>query len=169
MAQEPVSTKKATQRVVKILDANYEKADLQGVVGATGPHLSLHDKNKLLELLKEFEELFDGTLGGWRTEPVSFELKEGAKPYHDRPYPVPKIRKETTIKELNRLRELGVMEFQPTSEWTSPSFLIPKSDQTVCVISDFREVNKRLLRKPFPIPKSAQSCKSWKDSLLLQP
>ena len=62
------------QRVVKILDANYEKADLQAVVDATGPHLSLHDKNKLLELLKEFEELFDGTLGDWRTEPVSFEL-----------------------------------------------------------------------------------------------
>ena len=89
------------------------------MVDATGPHLSLHDKNKLLELLKEFEELFDGTLGDWRTEPVSFELKEGAKPYHGRPYPVPKIRKETTIKELNRLCELGVMEFQPASEWAS--------------------------------------------------
>ena len=32
------------------------------------------------------------------------------------------------------------------------SFIIPKSDQTVCMISDFREVNKRLVRKPFPIP-----------------
>ncbi len=93
-----MSTKRATQRVVKILHANYEKADLQAVVDATGPH-SLHDKNKLLELLKEFEELFDGTLGAWRTEPVSFELTEGAKPYHGWPYPVPKIRKETTIKE----------------------------------------------------------------------
>ena len=38
MAQEPVSTKKATQRVVEILDANYEKADLQTVVDASGPH-----------------------------------------------------------------------------------------------------------------------------------
>ncbi len=40
-------------------------ADHQAVVDATGPPLSLHDKNKLLELLKEFEELFDGTLGEW--------------------------------------------------------------------------------------------------------
>ena len=45
------------------------------------------------------------------------------------------------------------MEFQPASEWASPSFIIPKSDQTVHMISDFREVNKRLVRKPFPIPK----------------
>ena len=107
MAQEPMSTKKATQRVVEILDANYEKADLQALVDATGPHLGLHDKNKLLDLLKEFEELFDRTQCDWRTEPVSFELKEGAKPYHGRPYPVPKIRKETTLKEFNRLCELG--------------------------------------------------------------
>ena len=54
MAHEHMSTKNATQRVVEILDASYEKADLQALVDATGPHLSLHDKNKLLELLKEF-------------------------------------------------------------------------------------------------------------------
>ena len=39
--------------------------------------LSLQDQNKLLESLTEYEELFDGTLGDWNTEPVSFELKEG--------------------------------------------------------------------------------------------
>ena len=76
----------------------------------------------------KFEELFDGTLGDWKTDPVSFELKEGAKPYHGRSYPVPKAYKETTIKELNRLVTLGVVEFQPGSEWASPSFIIPKED-----------------------------------------
>ena len=73
-------------------------ADIHAVVDAAGPHLSLHNKNKLLELLKEFEEMFDGILGDWKTEPVSFELKKGAKPYNGRPYPVPTIRKERTIK-----------------------------------------------------------------------
>jgi hypothetical protein len=102
------------------LDANYEKADPKAMVEATGPHLSLHNKSKLLELLKEFEELFDGTLGDWKTEPVSFELKEGATPYHDRPYPVPKMQKATTIKELNRLYELGILELQSASELASP-------------------------------------------------
>jgi hypothetical protein len=45
------------------------------------------------------------------------------------------------------------MAFQPASERASPSFIIPKTDHTVSMISDFREVNKRLVRKPFPIPK----------------
>eukprot|EP00804_Cyclotella_cryptica_P021312 CCRYP_001568-RA/>CCRYP_001568-RA protein AED:0.37 eAED:0.39 QI:0/0/0/1/0/0/2/0/394 len=153
MAHEPSSTQEATQRVVHILDAKYEKADLQSVVSTNCTHLSLQDQNKLLELLTEFEELFDGTLGDWNTEPVSLELKEGAKPYHGRPFPVPKMHKETIIKELNRLCELGVLEFQPASEWASPTFIIPKKDKTVRFNSDFREVNKRLVRKPFPLPK----------------
>jgi hypothetical protein len=66
---------------------------------------------------------------------------------------VPKIHKDTIKKEVERLCELGVLERQPASEWASPSFIIPKKDKTVCLLSDFWEVNKRLVRTPFPIPK----------------
>jgi hypothetical protein len=31
-------------------------------------------------------------------------------------------------------------------------FLIPKKDKTVCFSRDFWEINKRLIRTPFPIP-----------------
>ncbi len=34
-----------------------------------------------------------------------------------------------------------------------PSFIIPKKKRTVCFLSDFWGVNKRLVRTPFPIPK----------------
>ena len=71
----------------------------------------------------------------------SFELKEGTKPYHDRSYPVPRVRRDTTVNK-NRLCDLGVLEFQPATEWALPSFIIPKEDNTVCFISDFRGVNK---------------------------
>jgi hypothetical protein len=47
----------------------------------------------------------------------------------------------------------GGLERQPASEWALPSFIIPKKDKPACFLSDFREVNKRLVRKPFPIPK----------------
>eukprot|EP00956_Cyclotella_meneghiniana_P023844 scaffold47065_cov41-Cyclotella_meneghiniana.AAC.1 len=49
--------------------------------------------------------------------------------------------------------EIGVIIRQPESEWASPSFILPKPDQTVRFVSDFREVNKRIVGKPFPIPK----------------
>eukprot|EP00804_Cyclotella_cryptica_P002116 CCRYP_006532-RA/>CCRYP_006532-RA protein AED:0.43 eAED:0.51 QI:0/0/0/0.5/0/0/2/0/172 len=38
-------------------------------------------------------------------------------------------------------------------EWASPSFITGKQDGTVRFLTDFREVNKRLVRKPFPLPK----------------
>ncbi len=66
---------------------------------------------------------------------------------------MPKVHKETIKKEVERLCQLGVIERQPSSEWASPSFIIPKKDQTVHFLSDFWEVNKRLVRKPIPIPK----------------
>jgi hypothetical protein len=57
------------------------------------------------------------------------------------------------MKEVERLCKLGVLERQPVSEWALPSFIIPMKDRTICFLSDFWEVNKRLVRTPFPIPK----------------
>jgi hypothetical protein len=108
--------------------------------------------NSLLALLLKFEELFDGMLGDWKLLPVSFELKEGAKPYHGKPYPIPKIHKATLMKEIECLIAIGVLKWQPLSKWASPSFTIPKKDQTVRAISDFRELNKCIVKKPYPIP-----------------
>ncbi len=71
----------------------------------------------LLALILKFEELFDGMLGDWKLPPVSFGLKEGAKPYHGRPYPIPKIHKATRMKEIDRLILIGVLKWQPSSKW----------------------------------------------------
>jgi hypothetical protein len=75
MAHEPQNRHSATQRVVHILDTKYRKADFQSVVRANCTHLSLQDQNKLLELLIEFDKLFDETLGDWNTEPVFLGIK----------------------------------------------------------------------------------------------
>ena len=150
---EPPVTAAATERAVKILDAKYEKADLPRVVQENCQHLTRDQRNVLLKLLLNYEELFDGTLGDWDTDPVDFELKPGAKPYHGKAFPVPHIHKETLKKEVDRLVELGVLVKQPNSEWGCPTFIIPKKNRTVRFVSDFREVNKRIKRSPFPIPK----------------
>ncbi len=97
--------------------------------------------------------LFDGTLGNWKTKPVSFQLKKSVSLYHGQAFPVPKIHKDTIIKEVQRLDKLGGLERQPASEWASPLFITPKKNRTVHFLSNFCEVNKRLIRKPFPIPK----------------
>ncbi len=102
-AQEPISPCSATKRVVKILDAKYEKADLPAIIRENCPHLKASNREKLLSVLIKFEPLFDGTLGDWNLPPVSFELKEGMKPYHGRPYPIPHKHKANLMKDIKLL------------------------------------------------------------------
>ncbi len=152
-AQEPESTRNATKRVIEILGAKYVKADLPSIVKNNYAHLSTPHQDSLLALLLKYEELFDGMLEDWKLPPVSIELKEGAKPYHSRPYSILKLHKATLMKEIDWLIAIGVLKWQPSSKWASPSFIIPKKDHTVHTISDFRELNKRIVCKPYPIPK----------------
>jgi hypothetical protein len=159
LAMEPQCTQEATKCVTRILDANYRKEDLQAILKDKCSHLSADHQNKLLQLLQKNKWPFDGTLGDWKTKPVSFQLKEGVLPYHGQAFPVPKVHKETIMKEVERLCKLGVLERQSASEWALPPFIIPKKDKTVCFLSDFWEVNKRLIRTPFSIPPKKWSCK----------
>jgi hypothetical protein len=73
-AQEPISTQTATKRVIKILDAKYDKADLPAIVKDNCSHLTPLQREKLLSLLLKYESIVR------------------------RPYPIPKI--STTLQEL---------------------------------------------------------------------
>ena len=158
-ATEPAISRVATNRVTQILDAKYEKANLPEVVENNCKHLNVQQRNELLRLLIQHEELFDGTLGDWQDELVSFELKPDAKPYHGRPFPIPRVHRDTVKREVERLVEIGVLKPIQESEWAFPSFIIPKKSKdpgkpgTVRFLSDLRELNKRIIRKPYPLPK----------------
>jgi hypothetical protein len=127
-AQEPISTCSTTKCMVKILDAKYEKADLTAIIRENCSHLTASDREKLLSVLLKFKPLFDDTLGDWKLPPTSFELKEGMKPYHGRPYPIPHKRKAVLMKKIKRLCKIGVLEWQPSSRWALPTFIIPTKD-----------------------------------------
>ncbi len=85
---------------MRIFDAKYEKANLPEIFENKCAHLNPEEKLKLLELLTEFEDLFNGTLGDWYTEPVSFQLKDGSMPYHGRAYPIPQKHNATVKTEV---------------------------------------------------------------------
>ena len=107
-------------------------------------HLTEDEKHQLHALLHKYEYLFDGTLGTF----YNIKLKEGAKPYHSRPFPIPKIHERTLKVELDWLVKLGVLKQINASKWATPTFIISKKDATVRFISDFRELNKCI--KPIP-------------------
>jgi hypothetical protein len=100
--------------MVKILDAKYEKADLPAIIRENCSHLIASDREKLLSVLLKLKPLFDGTLGDWKLPTLSVELKEGMKPYHGRPNPIPHKHKAVLMKEIKRLCNMGVLEWQPS-------------------------------------------------------
>jgi hypothetical protein len=114
-AQEPISTRSTTKHLVKILNAKYEKANLPAIIRENFSHLTAFDREQLLSVLLKFKLLFDGTVGDWKLPPVSFELMEGMKLYHGRPYPIPHKHKAILMREIKRLCNIGVLEWQPSS------------------------------------------------------
>ena len=96
--------------------------------------------------------MFDEQLGKWTGKPYDIELKPGVTSYHSRPFSLPKCYEKTLRKEVERLCKIGVLKRVNCSEWGAPTFIIPKKEKTIRFISDFREFNKRIKRKPYPIP-----------------
>ena len=108
---ETEALQEASIHLQKILNAKYAPVDLDVVVQACR-HLTEDGKHQLHALLHKYEHLFDGTLGTWNNEPYNIELKEGAKSYHSRPFPIPKIHERTLKIELDQLIKLGVLMLQ---------------------------------------------------------
>ena len=96
---EQVSTMEDTERLVKILNSTYEKVDLEHV-SANATQLNDEYITKLLILLKDFENLFDGNLVDWDTDPTELHLNTDSNPFHCKYYLSPRIKKETVCKEL---------------------------------------------------------------------
>jgi hypothetical protein len=69
--------------------------------------------------------------GTWNDKPYDIKLKPNAKPYHSRPFSVPKIHEATLKIELERLTKAGVLKKIKQSKWAAPTFLIPKKDSIV--------------------------------------
>ena len=77
-----------------------------------------------MKLLTKFEDLFDRALGDWDIKPFSLKLKKGTRPYHGRPFSTPKVHQPTLKNEVKWLCKLGILKWQPESEWVSPSFIV---------------------------------------------
>ena len=96
--------------------------------------------------------MFDNNLGTWHGNPYNIKLKPDTEPYNEKPFLIPCIHELTFKQEIDILEALKVIKKVNRSQWDAPTFLIRKKDSTVRFISNFRELNKRILNRPYPIP-----------------
>ena len=86
-------------------------------------------------------------------KPVYVELKSGSKPYHAKPFPIPKAYENLTKEECKRFSQDTILHHTLNGTLAAPSFIVPKKTGDVWVVMDFRELNKCIVRKPYLIPK----------------
>ena len=119
----------------RILYAHYGKSELSKVVSEIKP-LTEEERAALYTLLTKYEFLLDGTLVTWDTTPIDIELHPYDKPYHEKPYRVPRSH-EATFNKFEQLCQLEVITFfKNIPEWGTPNFIQPKNNVTVRLLSN---------------------------------
>jgi hypothetical protein len=104
-------------------------------------------------MLSKFGLLFNGELKKYTGKKTHLDVRPDAKPVHQRAFSLAKSQESLFTAELNHLVQSEVLERTRAFEWASPTFFIPKKTSKARWISDFRKVNKYLIRKYFPLPK----------------
>jgi hypothetical protein len=160
-ANEPQMLRDEYSRATKTLDAEYKPSSSDDVI-KTCENLHVEEQHQLNILLQNMNKSypFDGTLGDFNLESISLQLMDpNCKPIHVRAYTVPRSVEQQLrhSKEIVRLVDIGVLEEDYFSEWSSPSFAIPKKNKTISVFIDFRKLNLLSKRGMQPISYS----KDW--------
>ena len=135
----------------KLLKSKYEKMDTDAEVQEQ-THLTDVQRQALKKVLQNRINLFQGECGKYKGVPVDIKLRVGAVPYSARPYPIPKAHRKLVKEEVERLVTIGLLTQIEASEWAAPSFAIPKMDQRIRFVTDFRKLNECLVREPYPLP-----------------
>ena len=117
--------------------------------------IALVTKDPLQQLLDKHAMLFDDTLGTMKDYMATLTVKDSARPKFHRPRPVPFAVREAICKELDRLKQLGILEKVEHSQWAAPIVPVPKSDGQFKICGDYKstindalEVDQYLLPKP---------------------
>ena len=97
--------------------------------------------------------MFDGILQHHPDEPVHLDVDKNITPHWCRAYPIPWSQWPKFKTELNRLIKAGVLSPAGCSSWISGTFIIPKKDNTICWVSDFRALHKAIKCNVYPIPR----------------
>jgi hypothetical protein len=115
--------------------AVYETPDLLEVAKRDGMKLTPAQQAMPLNILVKNQDVFKGGRGYYNGKPVGIKLKEDARPYRAKPYPIPLKNRAVLKHEVARQCSVGCLgrltpeEFEKR-EWAFPAFGIPKKNDT---------------------------------------
>jgi hypothetical protein len=96
------------------------------------------------QLIDKYNDVFvgkDGRLGLTDLVTHNIVLTDDAVPFTQAPYRQAPKKRDEMQREIQKQIDQGVIEPTITGEWSSPAFLVPKSDGTKRVVIDYRRLN----------------------------
>jgi len=106
----------------------------------------------MLELFSKYAPLFDGTLGKIPNIKVHLDIRPGTRPFCAKAYRIPHHITGIAKKEVEELCRIGVLQKDIYSEWGAPCLFRPKKNGGVRFLTDLRQLNKSLIRRPVHLP-----------------
>ena len=114
-------------------------------------HLQPSQREELKDLIHEFEHLFPDV--PTRTNTIYHDVDVGdSKPVKQHPYRLNPTKEKYLRDEVKYLLDNNFIE-PSKSNWSSPCILVPKSDGTYRMCTDYRKVNSVTKTDSFPLPR----------------
>jgi len=114
--------------------------------------LTAQQKSELNNILTEFSDVFSDVPGKTNLAVHHIALQPNTPPVRCTPYRLNPEKTKALKQELDNLLQLGIIE-ESNSPFASPVVLVPKSDGTLRLCTDFRKVNAVTVADPFPLPR----------------
>ena len=130
-----------------------QATNLETLLAPSADKLMPSQTSDLTELLTEFVDVFSDVPGRTTLGVHHIEVPPGARPIRCAPYWLSPDKSAVLKEELTNLLERGIIE-ESTSSRASPIVMLPKSDGTLRLCTDFRKVNNVSVPDPFPLPRS---------------
>ena len=130
-----------------VLDAQ-TRSELEA---ALSPNLSATDRQKLLNTLKSFPDVFNDGLG--HTSVLSHHINTGnSAPIRQYPRRLPYHYRGEVDQQVKDMLQQGVVQ-PSTSPWASPVVLVKKKDGTYRFCVDYRKLNLVTAQDAHPLPR----------------
>ena len=139
---------------------NEEEKETKEELNTEEIDLNNDDKEKLKDLLTEFDDIFvgkDDQLGQTHLYTHKIDLKEDAKPCHFYPFRMAPQKAELFEEECQKLVKQGIIEETNTGPWASRSFLVEKKDGGHRLVTDFRYLNSQIINQALVSPRADDS------------
>jgi hypothetical protein len=114
-------------------------------------HLTFDQREKLKNLVFSFKNMFPDVPN--KTTAACHDIDFGdAAPIKQHPYRLNPLKREVMRNEIQYMLDNDIIE-PSNSEWSSSSLLVPKYDNTFCLVTDIRKVNSVTKSDTYPIPR----------------